>query len=182
MGQELSFMPSNAFRQPLNRRGITLVEVALGIGILGIISVVIAGMLRAGVVTYNYTMGQLVVLRRTRQALDNPAASQGVVRALRAAKGASALSDGSIRIEPTQGPEVRFHLEQGALLSSQTGVSAKQADGIRSMEFKYYHLDENGRVVESAGLDSASLVVGTMRMSGGRSEHVTFSGAALRNR
>jgi prepilin-type N-terminal cleavage/methylation domain-containing protein len=176
-----SCMRPNPIRQPLNR-GVTLVELMIGVAVIGVLSLVIAGMLKAGMTTYNYTMKKLVILRHTRQALDSSGASHGMVWAIRGAQGVWALESDALSLQSANGSRSRLSVVENKLTSSQFDVATTQSDGISSVRFKYYNLDDSGRLVESSVPQSVALVVSTIKMPDGRTEHVTFSGAALRNR
>ena len=165
-------------------KGFTLVEMAVGIAVTAMIGLIIAGLFKAGIQSYRYSLRQTLVLANARKAIDGDGGARGLIWSGQEAQATSDLSADGVTLNLPTVASRRFLVANQALFQSQMGSENKQADGITSMQAVYYNLDAQGRIMESASAASASLITTllTMRGSGADRSYQFFSGARMRNR
>lgn len=163
-------------------RGFTLVEAVVGMAVLALISLGVAGIFKAGMSASNYTLRQTFVVSNARKALLGDGARKGLVWDLREAEAVTALSTGSVSVSPPGSSVLSFTLGADFLRRTHSGVSKEQAKGVTGLGVSYYNFDDGGRVVESTAPASAMLVTTELVLSRrGQREYRFLSGARLRN-
>ena len=169
----------------MNTRGVTLVELCVGLAAALIIGAVSAGILKAGIMTYTHSVRQNESLTRTRKALGGEGAAAGVVRAGRTAHTVDALNAASVDVLVSSSSVLtRYFVSGGNLLLSKDGVAAVHADKITSIAVNYYNMDASGLIIESTSAASARLVTALVTLQGATSkqkDYALFSGTLLRN-
>lgn len=174
-------MPRHHPRQPVER-GLTLVELVVGIAAMSVITLVLAGLFKAGLQSYRYALRQNLVLANARKAIEGDGRSRGILWNAQAAQ-SLALSSGSVTLSLPSQPSLQYLVSDRTLLQSQMGTQQKQADGVTGLQSGYYNLDGQGRIMQSTAAASAAMVATTLTMQGrGEKTYVFFSGAGLRNR
>lgn len=160
----------------------TLVELAIGIAISGALGLVVVGLFKAGIVTYQYSMNQLISLTHSREALNGVGDYKGVSAAVRGAQSIKETLAAELAIVPPQGSSIRYYVENSKLYRSELEVPRLQAAGVKDLRIKYYGLDDAGRLKEEGASDSVVLVAAFLTLAGSPQDSVHFSGTALRNR
>ncbi|MFH1724272.1 MAG: prepilin-type N-terminal cleavage/methylation domain-containing protein [Elusimicrobiota bacterium] len=175
-------MPGHRAHQPLNR-GFTLIELAVGVAVLGTLVLLIAGLFRAGAVTSEYTLRHTFALANARKSFQGEGSRRGLVWGAQNARKVRALSAGALSTKDAANDDVDYTLSKGKILRSQLGTQRSLSEGIESVEFKYYNLADDGTVIESTAPESAAMVTAMISIKGSRGNTYRFlSGAALRNR
>lgn len=169
----------------MNRRGVTLVELLVGLTTALIIGAVSASLLKAGIMTYTYSVRQNEALTRARKALGNEGEATGVLRGSRKADSVSALNAAQVSVQSSTSATVTsFYLGGSGLYRSVSGAPTLHAESITSMTVNYYNLNGSGLIIESTAAASATLVTAQVTVAGktskDRSYHL-FSGTLLRN-
>lgn len=178
-------MPKYRCNQPLNRRGLTLAEVAIGSALIGVVALVTAGLFRAGMLTYNYVYRQTRVLAGARKALSGDGSHFGIVWAAQSASSVSALDAARLTLVPPLGVNTWFFVSGGKLYQSYLSVQTLQAEPVSSLAVNYYNLDDSGRIVVSTVAASAAFATAQISMRGNAPKDKAYnfiSGARLRNR
>lgn len=163
-------------------RGMTLVEAVIGIAVLALISLGVAGIFKAGMQSSNYTLRQTFVISNARKALLGDGAREGLLWDLRDASSVASLSTGTAVISRPGTSAITYFAGADALLRSHSGVSREQAKGVTALSLAYYNFNDAGVVIESTAPLSAALVTTeiTMRRRSQR-EYRFMTGARLRN-
>lgn len=166
-------------------RGMTLIELLVGIATAVIIAGVCAKMLHLGIVTYNYAVRQNTSLTRMRKAVAGDGAHVGVLGASRAAYSLSAVQASSIAVLSAPSAAVtNYYVTNGDLYRTQAGVSVVQADAVSSLSLGYY-MSADGLVSSTTVAASASMVTALVTVGTGTSvahrTYTLFSGAQMRN-
>lgn len=178
-------MPRYGSYQSLRRRqGITLVELVIGISIAGIIGLIVAGMFKAGMIAYRYSVRQNAILTAARKAFQGEGAHTGILWGTLAGAAIPVLSPSSLAVNPSAAPTITYSVTDGVLYRTQTGLPKELSKGITSLQVNYYGLDGTGRIIECAIASCASLVTTLITLQGpGKDKTYTFfSGTTLRNR
>ncbi|MBI4376252.1 MAG: hypothetical protein HY549_07355 [Elusimicrobia bacterium] len=165
----------------MRKKGATALELLLGLSVAATMSLFIMGLFKAGLSTYQDTMRQLGVLSRSRATLAGGNRSQGLVSALQQGRGVLGLEKTRLELRPASGPALSFFQSGQALFESQWGDSIKRAEGIASLEARYYCLDDSGALVEAGLPEAASLVTVSLGLEGSGRRRPFFAGAGLRN-
>lgn len=169
----------------MNARGLTVVELLVGLVTAAIIGAVSAGMLKAGIMTYTHSVRQNDALTRTRKAVGGEGAAAGVLRGSRSAHAVNDLNAGEVGVLVSSSSILtRYHVAGGDLFLSKGGASGLHADDITSIAVNYYNLDGNGLIMESTAAASARLVTALVTVAGKNSkqkDYQLFSGTLLRN-
>ena len=169
----------------MNARGLTLIELLVGLVTALIIGAVSASILKAGIMTYTHSVRQNDALTRTRKAIGGEASAAGVVRAGRSAYAVSALDASSVGVlSSTSAVLTSYYVSGGDLYLSKGGVAGLHADKVTGIAVNYYNLDAAGLVVESTSAASARLVTALVTVAGTtakQKDYHLFSGTLLRN-
>lgn len=169
----------------MNARGLTLVELLVGLVTAGIIGAVSAGMLKAGIMTYTHSVRQNDALTRTRKAVGGEGSAAGVLRGSRSAHTVSALAADEVRVLVSSSSVLtNYYVSGGDLFLSRDGAAGLHADKVTSIAVNYYNLDGNGLIVESTAAVSARLMTALVTVAGQTSkqkDYHLFSGTLLRN-
>ncbi len=166
-----------------SRAGFTLVEAMMGVSLAAIVGLVLAGLFKAGLDTYNYTMRQSLVLTSYRKASAGDGPRRGMVWSAQDAVSVAELSASTLTVNPSAGSALNYTVAGGSLWRSQAGTFGVQAPAVTALEVNYYNLDAAGLVIESTAAASATLAttLTTMQASGKYKTYVFFSGGLLRN-
>jgi len=169
----------------MNRRGVTLIELMVGVATAVIIAAVSATLLKAGLMTYTYSVRQNEALTRARKALGNEGAATGVLRGSRTAYALSELNAAQVTVTATTAATITsYYVSGGGLYRSVAGTPALHAEGITSLTVNYYNLNASGLIVESTAAASATLVTARVTLRGKtaqQKDYHLFSGTLLRN-
>lgn len=169
----------------MNSRGLTVVELMVGVVTATIIGAVSAGMFKAGIMTYTHSVRQNDALTRTRKAVGGEGAAGGVLRASRSAHTVNALDAGEVGVLVSSSSVLtRYHVAGGDLFLTKGGAAGLHADQITSIAVNYYNLDGNGLIMESTAAVSARLVTALVTVAGKNNkqkDYHLFSGTLLRN-
>lgn len=169
----------------MNDRGLTLLELLVGIVTAAIIGAVSTQMLKAGIMTYNFSVSQNDALTKTRKALGREGASSGIMPAGRAAAKVLGLGVSSVTFASLYSGVTTYYVTAGNLNRTGTAGSALQAGSITSLAVGYYNMDANtGLIRVSSAASSATLVTALVTLKGKTnklSDYTLYSGALLRN-
>jgi len=169
----------------MNRRGVTLVELVVGVATAVVIGAVSAGILKAGIMTYSNSVHAHESLTRIRKALGGEGAAFGVLRAGRAANAVAALNAAQVEVNSSTSTVLTsYYVSGGRLLRSVGGVVTQQADEMSTMTVNYYNMNASGLIVESTSTASATLVTALVTLRGKTTklrDYQLFSGTMLRN-
>lgn len=166
----------------MNRRGMTLVEAVIGIAVLALIALGVAGIFKAGMQASNYSLRQTFVLANARKGLLGDGSAQGIVWNAREGDFVTALSTGSLTVTRPGASGVSFFPAADSLRRSHSGVDTELAKGVSSLSVAYYNFDDSGRVIESTAAHSAALVTAEVVMTRrGQRQYRFMTGARLRN-
>jgi hypothetical protein len=169
----------------MNRRGLTLVELLVGLVTALIIGAVSASILKAGIMTYTHSVRQNEALTRTRKAVGGEGSAAGVVRAGRSAHTVDALNASAVEIRSSTSSVLStYAVSGGNLYLTKGGVSGLHADQITAIEVNYYNMDGDGLIAESTSAANARLVTALVTLKGKtakQKDYKLFSGVVLRN-
>lgn len=166
-------------------RGLTLIELMVGMVTATIIAAVCAKVLLLGITTYNYAARQNASLTRTRRALGGEGAKIGVLGASRMAYSLSDIQSSSVAVlSPPAAVVTNYYVTSGGMYRTMGGVSTLQAEAISSLSVNYYMatagMISSTTVVSSATMVTALVTIGTGTTSAQKT-YTLFAGAQLRN-
>lgn len=131
----------------------------IGVGIAAVIGLVVAGMFRAGMISFRYAWRQTTTLAAARNALDGKGSLYGLATAIQNASSVTSLSSTTLSVVPAGAATTQYYVVRAgtgpALVQTQLTVEQKVADGVSSLDAHYYNLDTAGRVVESTAANIA---------------------------
>lgn len=169
----------------MNRHGVTLVELLVGLVTALIIGAVSASILKAGIMTYTHSVRQNEALTRARKAVGGEGSAAGVVRAGRSAHTVSALDADSVGVlSSTSSFLTTYAVSGGGLYLTKAGVGSLHADQITAIAVNYYNMDGSGLIAESTSAANARLVTTLVTLKGKtpkQKDYKLFSGVLLRN-
>lgn len=166
-----------------SRAGFTLVEAMMGVALAAIVGLVLAGIFKAGLDTYNYTMRQSLVLTSYRKAAAGDGPRRGMVWSAQDAVSVAALTASTLTVNPSAGAALNYTVTGEKLWRSQAGTFQVQAPAVTGLQVNYYNLDAAGLVIESTAAASALMAttLTTLQATGKYKTYVFFSGGLLRN-
>jgi len=171
--------------KPITRRGFTLLELAVGIAVAGILALVSAGLFKAGIESYNYAYRQTRVIFGACRSFSGSGSRLGIIWMTQTASSVTDLSASALTLISPASTNVTFSALNNGLYRTQNGEQLLQADSVSAAEFRYYNLDTAGRIVVSTSASSAVFVTAKMSMSGIGAKDKTYnfmSGARLLNK
>ena len=165
-----------------NNRGVTLIELIVGVAITAIVSAITLGLFRAGIYAYNYSLRQAFVLSSARKAIHAKGNSLGLLWAVQDAQAAVNLSSSTLTIKPSSGSALKYWIGNETLFQEQLSFTQPQALGISNLQINYYGLDSQGKITESASASNAILVTTWLTLESRRKRtYLFFSGSSMRN-
>jgi hypothetical protein len=171
----------------MNSRGLTLIELLVGMVTAAIIASVCAKVLLLGIKTYSYSARQTASLTRTRKALTGEGARTGVLGTSRGAYAFSTLSSSSFTVlSSATAVATNFYVTKSNLYRTKAGVTVLQSDAIGSLTMNYY-MSTNGIVSSTTVSSSATMVTALVSVTTGAATAGTqngyslYSGALLRD-
>lgn len=174
-------MPDHARHQPLNRRGVTLVELLVAVTTAAVIALVSAQLFKVAVMTYNYTYRQNAALSAFRGTLSGVGSHKGVLEASRTASAANSLAAGSLSVS-TNAVTTSFVLSTGTVVSAVSTTTYRLGDAMTTLTVAYYNLDSSGLVMVSTSAGSATFVTTLMTLTNSAGKTFrSYAGARLRN-
>jgi prepilin-type N-terminal cleavage/methylation domain-containing protein len=167
------------------KRGMTLLELMVGLVTAAIIAGVCAKVLQLGIMTYNYSVRQNESLTRTRKAMAGDGARFGVLWAGRGANSFSGISASSVAVVSSSASVVtEFYVTGGNLYRTMSGTTILQADAVTALALNYYNVDSSGLIMQSTTPALATMATAIVTVKGNSNSQKTytlFSGAKLRN-
>lgn len=171
--------------QPLKRRGLTLVELSVGIALAGVVALVSVGLFKAGLKSYNYSYRQMRMLTSARKALAGDGTRSGMIQAVQSAVSVDALSVSSLAVTPAGDFPTIYFVGDGGLYTSRLATQALQAEAVSSMTVSYYNMDADGHIIVATAPASAAFATAQITMKGALAsdkEYSFMSGAMLHNK
>lgn len=168
----------------MSARGLTLVELCVGLVAATVIGAASAGMLKAGILTYSHSVRQNESLSRLRKAVGGEGSAAGILREGRPSASVSALDASSVVVLSTAAAATTYAVSGGSLYLTKDGTTSLHAEKIKSIAVAYYNLDANGLIIESTSAASARLVTAQVTVgavNAKQKDYNLFSGALLRN-
>jgi prepilin-type N-terminal cleavage/methylation domain-containing protein len=166
----------------MNRRGITLIEMMIGVAMLGIIASVIAGLFGAAEKSFVYASGQTAMLSGIRKGLEGGGVPHGVIWEARQATTVRSLSASALSLTTPDGSAPQFSLSGTNLQTVQSSITRTVAQKVTGLELAYYNLDSAGHIITAASAGAASFVAAQVQVQGSSAKTYTFyTGARLRN-
>lgn len=170
----------------MNRRGVTLIELMVAVVTAAIIAAASAALIKAGIMTYAFSVRQNEALTKTRKALGRESASSGIMPTGRYAHTVSALNAANVTVLVSSNSTANsYYVSAGALTRSQGGTPAVHAESITTFAVNYYNMNASGLIIESTSAASARLVTALVTVdakTNKQKSHTLFSGAMLRNK
>jgi len=169
----------------MNRRGMTLLELLVGLITAGIIASVVARVLQLGIKTYRYSARQSDSLTRTRKALMGDGARLGVLAAGRESYSFSSVQTSSLALA-TPSFSTNYYVTGSKLYRAKSGTTVVQADQVNGLTLGYY-MSTNGIISSTTIASSATMVTALVSVTTGAVSAGTYnafslySGAQLRN-
>ncbi|MBI3548224.1 MAG: hypothetical protein HY078_04130 [Elusimicrobia bacterium] len=165
--------------------GFTVLELIVGLVTAGVIAIVSAKMIQAGIATYNYTVRQNYILTNTREALMGKGSKTGILWSTQIANKTQSLPATSINVI-SSGSIVTAYALSGTNLERtyNAGTPGKLAEKLSTIDVHYYNINSaTGLILESTAAVSASMVTVQLKMNGYQQQrsYEFYSGAQLRN-
>lgn len=167
------------------RRGVTLIELLVGIATAAILVGTCAKVLQLGIVTYGFSKRQNESLTRTRMAVAGDGSRSGMLQASREAYVFGSLPSSSMTVlDGGSLAATNFYVTNGNLYRTVSGAGARLADQVTSISFSYY-MSTNGMVSSTTVVASASMMTATISVGTGttvaQKPYILYTGAQLRN-
>lgn len=177
-------MPEHARHQPLSA-GFTIVELIIAAAISAVIALVSAGLFKAGMLSYLYSIRQASAASAARASLSGDGSKVGLLWEAQAAAAVQTLHASTLTLTTNAGATVSYYVtEDGDFYRVAASSSARLATGVSALALNYYNLDASGTVIESTAPASAALVTARLTVAGKSSADKTqvfYGGARLRN-
>ena len=166
-------------------RGLTLIELLVGMATAVIIGAVCAKILHLGIVSYNYAYRQNASLIRTRKALVGDGAHTGVLAESRGAYAVSGVQASTASVLSTASAVLtNFYVTNGNLYRTKAGAASVQADSVSSLSLGYY-MSTDGMISSTTVISSATMVTALVTVGSGTTSaqkpYSLYAGARLRN-
>lgn len=166
-------------------RGVTLIELMVGLVTATIMAAVCAKVLQLGIMTYTYSVRQNSALTQTRKALAGDGARYGALAASRGAHSFSALGAASLAVKSsTDSVITNFFISGSNLYRTKSAETVLQADAVASIAVSYYNMDASGLIMTSTAAESSTMATTLVTVPGKTAKqknYTLFSGAQLRN-
>ena len=166
-------------------RGMTIIELLVGMATALILVGVCAKVLQLGIVTYGFASRQNTSLTRTRKAMAGDGARVGVLEASREAYAVSGVSGSTVSVMAASSLATSYYVKNGSLYRDRGGVSSIQADAVTSLSVNYYlatgGMISSTSVAASATMVTAIVTIGTGTASTAKKPYSLYTGAYLRN-
>jgi hypothetical protein len=175
-------MPENRGGEPVNRRGISLVEIVIASAVAVVVAALAATLFRNGSRSVAFIFRESIVLTEARKVFDGERERTGLLPQLRGATAVQSLGENTLALQ-TLTSTVTFQNSPAGLRRLENENDSLLGKDIAVTALAGYDVDENGLVIESTSAATARLV--TVRAesgAAGKRDYVFFSGAALRNR
>ncbi|MDD5627807.1 MAG: hypothetical protein PHU21_01995 [Elusimicrobia bacterium] len=165
-----------------SRPGVTLVETAIGVALLGTAVLVLSALFSAGMKAYNYGMRQTLVLYQARRALFGEGWRQGMLPAAMGASTAASLDAAKLDLV-CGGSGLQYYSDGSVLLRATAGGALEQAKAATALQVDYYNLDSAGTIIVSTAPASALMATALLQFQtrGQSRNYKFFSGAGMRN-
>jgi len=167
------------------RRGVTLVELVVGIAVAGVLALITAGLFKAGLESYDYSYRQGYSIFAACRGFAGNGSKVGLIWSAQEAKAVSALSASSLALLSPSGTAILYTLSGNELRQTNAGVQELQAKPVTAVSFDYYNLDSQERIMVSTAPEAATLVTARLKVVAGygaRAKTYNFmSGARLHN-
>ncbi len=167
------------------KKGMTVIELLVGIATAAILVSVCAKVLQLGIVTYGFARRQNESLTRTRKAVAGDGSRAGILETSREGYQFASLPVSSVTVlaSPTSAA-ANYYLKNGNLYRTVSGAGSVLADQVNSLSFDYY-MSSNGLVSSTTVASSATMVTATVTIGSGttveQKVYTLFTGAQLRN-
>jgi hypothetical protein len=167
------------------RKGMTVIELLVGLATAMILVGVCAKVLQLGIMTYAFSKRQNEALTRTRKAVAGDGANGGILEAGREGYQFASLQASSMTVLAAPGSSAtNFFVTGGNLYRTSAGVGSKLADNVYTVAMNYY-TSTNGMVSSTTVVASASMVTATVSVGTGTAvasrAYILYTGAQLRN-
>lgn len=169
----------------MNSRGVTLIELMMGVVTAVIIGAASAALIKAGILTYSFSVSQNAALTRTRKAMQGEGSASGILPVGRGAYAIDEMNASEVEVLSSSSAVLTsYYVSEGNLIKDTDGVPGLHAESITTVEFNYYNLNASGLIVESTSAAGARLVTALVTVAGKTNkhkDHKLFSGTTLRN-
>lgn len=166
--------------KPLNRKGFTVLEVTAGLAVAGVLALVAAGLFRAGLKSYFYSVRQTGAVLAACRSFSGYGAQNGVIWSAQGATGVTTLSASSVTLVQADSTTVAFAAQNGGFYRAAGAYTTRLAEGVDTAAISYYSLDSNGRVIVATSAATAVLVSAQVSAQGTspNEKPYTFTAAA----
>lgn len=169
-----------------DERGLTALELIIGVGVLATLGLVLLGLLRASILSSGRSAERTFILSAARKALGGSDAFNGIVSDCQQATDVKALNPGKLSLGTPEGSWLTYDLPpSGRLLYSgpETGglTIDTKAKGLAGLSFRYYGRGADYRVFESTAATGASLVTVSFEVPAKARTLRLFAGSRLLN-
>lgn len=166
--------------KPLTRKGFTIIEVTAGLAVAGVLALVAAGLFRAGLRSYVYSVRQTGAVLAACRSFSGYGAQSGVLWSAREAVSVAGLSASSVTLVQVDSSTVAFSAFNGGFYRAAGAYTTRLAEGVDTAAISYYALDSNGRVMVATSAAGAVLVAAQVGAQGpsANEKPYTFTAAA----
>ena len=163
-------------------RGLMLIDAVMGVALLGVLSLVLALVFRAGMVSANRSAATMSLLAAARKSLAGEGSLSGMVGDIQRSGLVAAVSSGSLTMQDAVGNPVVYELSaSGALLQTKGTATVVLSQGLSRLQFSYFARNPDYTVTATTSSASADLVGVYFKASSPGRTASYFSGAALKN-
>lgn len=167
----------------LQDRGVTLVELVLGIAVAATLSLVVARMFQSAMVSSRWSALEITLLTNARKALAGDASFRGLVLDGQSSVQVTTPTASALGLVDSLGVSTTYTLSaSGNLLSTKQGAAAVRASGLSELSFAYYAVDSSYLIFVSTYGQGTHLVTMSFNLKRGSKKVAFFGGANLRNR
>ena len=168
---------------PCGSPGLTLVDLVIGIAALGTLSLMIAYMFRASMISYQSSYRHATLLQNSRKAMTGEAAFRGMILESNFSQYVTTPSVSQLSLVDRLSVATTYSLSAaGNLVSEKQGTMTSRAEGLSSLSMRYYTRSYQYIVSESTEPSQARLVTFSFKEKRKNGTTVPFySGGGLRN-
>ncbi len=171
-------------------RGMTLVELMIGVAIISVLSLIIGLLLKTSMRVANYTLWKSSVLANSRKSLAGDFGVRGIIWGARRSVNVSILDPVLLTLIPPAPETPPNYVISIVPDANATGLSLSRGPretlvhAVNAVKFDYYHIDPVTELIAIPATDAEATFLTadvTMQGAGILNSYSVFSGTGLRN-
>lgn len=161
----------------------TLLELVIGIAVLAVMGLVLAGLLKGSIVSSGRSAEVVFLLSNARKALNGGGSFGGMMGDAAQAQAVGSVAPDALTLVDREGVRIAYTLSSaGELTQTSLGTSTVRAQDISGLSAQYYGRDAGYHVFEASDPSAVDLVTVSFKVPGKSRTVRMLSGSRLMNR